>query len=61
MFQFFLFLRAPYLIWMLLLMDWLVETPDLKSIVLSIVIGHTIYFLINVFPKLFFWGRKRPL
>lgn len=37
------------------------ETPELKNLVISIVIGHTLFFLIKIYPHLYFSGNKKIL
>ena len=61
-------IRAPYLIWyqsiktrFIFFFDWLLDTPDLKSMILSILVGHTLYFFLKVFPNLHYSRGKRPL
>ena len=41
--------------------DWLLDTPDLKSMIISIVVGHTIFFFLRVYPNLHYSKGKRPL
>jgi uncharacterized membrane protein len=41
--------------------DWLLETPDLKSMIISILVGHAIYFFLKVYPNLHYSGGRRPL
>lgn len=36
----------------ILLIDWIQDTADFKSTILSIAIGHTLYFLLKVYPNL---------
>lgn len=55
-------MRASFMIWyfnvlifrFILLLDWIFGSPDLKSCILSIFIGHTLYFMYNVYPKMRF-------
>jgi|JI6StandDraft_1071083.scaffolds.fasta_scaffold370126_1 hypothetical protein len=37
------------------------DTPDLKSMVLSILLGHILFFLLKVYPHLHFSKGGRPL
>ena len=64
----FMLIRAPYLIWYLscqyrfiFFFDWLLDTPDLKSMILSIFVGHSLYFFLKVYPNLHYSKGKRPL
>lgn len=42
----------------ILLIEWIFGSHDLKSCVLSIVIGHSLYFVYNVYPKMRFVENK---
>lgn len=39
-------------------MDWLSGNPDVKSCIISIILGHTLYFVYNIFPNLRFVENK---
>ena len=54
-------IRAPYLIWYIVFFEWLLEAPELKSIIISLLLGHSVFFLLKVMPELHFWKKVKLL
>jgi hypothetical protein len=46
---------------LLFLLDWVTDTPELKNIVVGIVLGHSLFFLIKVYPNLYFSKQRKLL
>lgn len=44
--------RAPYCIWLILTIEWLVGDPALNSSLLGLFIGHCLYFAFNIYQRL---------
>jgi hypothetical protein len=47
-----------FILRLMFLIDWLTGNPDLKSCIISIFLGHTLYFIYNVYPKMRFVENK---
>ena len=37
------------------------ETPEVKNLAISILIGHTLFYFIKVYPKLYMTGGQQIL
>lgn len=53
-------MRAPYLPWFYLLLSYLLES-DIKADILGITIGHLIFYLRDIYPRLKRSNGKKPL
>ncbi len=43
------------------MIEWVIGNPDFKGTIVSVFLGHTLYFLNSVYPKLRFSVGKRDL
>lgn len=53
-------MRAPYLPWFYLVLSFLLES-DIKADLMGIVVGHIIFYLKEIFPRLKISMGKKPL
>jgi hypothetical protein len=53
--------RAPYLVWYLMFMNWVVRKLDITENLISVLIGHTFYYFTKVNPELPFSGKVNYL
>jgi hypothetical protein len=53
--------RAPYLVWYLLFLNWVVRKLDITENIISIAVGHTFYYFTKVHPELPFSGSTNYL
>ena len=40
------------------MIEWVIGDPDFKGTIVSVFLGHTLYFLTGVYPKLKFVMKK---
>jgi hypothetical protein len=37
------------------------ESPEIKNYVIAILLGHSLFFLISIYPHLYFSRKQKPL
>jgi Derlin-2/3 len=54
-------IRAPYLAWYLLFLNWVVRKLDITENLISIFVGHTFYYFTKISPELPFSNKVNYL